>query len=453
MKAWRCLVCGYVHRGDEPPETCPVCGAPASDFEPYAESAAPETVETAKAVRVVIVGAGIAGLSAAESVRKTSPDAPVTLLSQEDELPYYRLNLTRLLAGEIDEAALPIHPASWYDENRIELIRGGEVVRLDVEGRAVELADGRAIAWEKLILASGASAWVPPLAGADLDGVRVLRSVADARGLAGMVRPGLRVVCIGGGILGLETAGAFARRGAEVTLLEGHDFLMPRQLCRRAGDVLGEYVEGLGIKLRRNARTKAIVGDRRAEGVELEDGSKLDADVVVVATGVRSNTRLAKGAGLEVNQGILVDHRLAASHPDVHAAGDAAEHGGVLYGSWHAAQYQGSIAGMNAAGSSVEFGGLPRSHTLKVLGLDMTSVGRFEPADGNERAVEDESGRNYRRFVFHGTRLVGGILLGDTGLASKLSKAVEQEMVFSGPPPDATTVAARLAAAHAAATG
>lgn len=448
MNAWRCIVCGYVHRGDEPPETCPVCGAPASDFEPYAEQPAPEAAATAKAVRVVIVGAGIAGLSAAESVRKTSPDAPVTLVSHEEELPYYRLNLTRLLAGEIAEEALPIHPASWYGEQRIELIRGGEVARADLGAKKVELKDGRAIAWDKLILASGARPFIPPFPGAGLEGVLALRTAADARRLIGLLRRGLRVVCIGGGILGLETAGALARRGADVTVLEGHGFLMPRQLCGRAGELLGEYVESLGIKLRRNARTKAILGDGRVVGVSLEDGTRLEAELVIVATGVRSNTDLAVRAGLAVKQGIVVDNRLATSHADVFAAGDAAEHGGVLYGSWHAAQYQGSIAGMNAAGSGVEFGGLPRSHTLKVLGLDMTSVGQFEAAGAGDRVVEDESGRNYRRFVLREGRLVGGILLGDTRLAPALGKAVEQGVDFSAILSGAATaeaVAARLA--------
>ncbi len=430
-KRWRCLLCGYEHEGASPPDSCPLCGATRDQFEPVGGSVEP-IVGTGPAAHLVVIGGGVAAVAAAESIRNTSPEAAITLVSKEPDLPYYRLNLTRLLAGEIDEAPLPIHPAAWYGERAIRLVTGSEVVRLSLAPKEIELAGGERIGFDKAVLATGAHALVPPVPGADRAGVFRVRTIEDVRGLLAIATKGRRCVCIGGGILGLETAGALVRRGVDVTLLEGHSYLMPRQLPARGGEVMKAFVAGLGIRLRTQARTSEILGGDGVSGVKLEDGSIVPADVVVLATGVRPNSYLAREAGLGVKTGVVVDRLLRTSHPDVYAAGDVCEHEGILYGSWAAAQFQGSIAGMNAAGLSVEFGGLPRSHTLKVLGLGLTSIGKFEAEDGGDRVVEEANGAQYRRFVFRDGCLVGAILMGDTHLAAAASKAIEKRAAFPG---------------------
>lgn len=444
---WRCLNCGYVHVGPAPPEECPVCGAPADRFEPIAdEGAAAEP--TRRPTKAVVVGAGIAGISAVEALRQAAPDAEIVLVSKERALPYYRLNLTRYLAGEIGEAELPIHPQSWYGEHRIELVLGAEATDVSFDGLSVRLRDGRELAFERLILTNGAHPFVPPFPGAHLDGVTSFRTTGHAEQILEAAAAGMACVVIGGGLLGLETAGALARRGARVTLLESHEWLMPRQLNRKAAELLERHVEDAGIALRKQASTEQIVGDERAAGVGLEGGDVVHADLVVVSTGVRSNTYLARRAGLEVNQGVVVDNHLGTSHPAVLAAGDVAEHHGALYGAWGASQYQGSIAGMNAAGRGAEFGGLPRSNTLKVLGLNLLSIGQFEPEDGSYQVLEAEADGAYSRFVFHDGRLVGAILLGDTAVTSPLKHAIETGADFSGllkQHPTAADVAEHLA--------
>jgi len=262
--------------------------------------------------------------------------------------------------------------------------------------------------------------------------VTSLRTVEDARCILGALGDGVRCVCVGGGLLGLETAGALARRGADVTLLEGHEWLMPRQLNRTAGERLARHVDQMGIGLRTRARTKEIVGDERVAGVMLEDGATVPADLVVIATGVRPNSHLARRAGLEVSKGVVVDNHLVSSHPNVLAAGDVAEHRGALYGTWGPSQFQGNIAGLSAAGVAAEFGGIPRSNTLKVLGLDLLSIGQVRPEDGSFDVIEAETDPRYLRFVFHDGRLVGAILLGDTSIAGPLKKAIEGGADFSG---------------------
>jgi len=257
-----------------------------------------------------------------------------------------------------------------------------------------------------------------------------LRSLDDARRILAAAKPGARCVCIGGGILGLETAGALARRGAEVTLLEQSEWLMRRQLNREGAALLARHTAGLGIRVVCGARVAEMVGDPRVRGVRLEGGDTLPADLVLVTAGVRSNLALARAAGLEVHHGVLVDDFLATSHPDVFAAGDVAEHREVLYGTWEPARYQGSIAGRNAAGERVEFGGMPRAHTLKVLGVGVFSIGQVD-ASADTLEVAEERGGKYARFLFRDGVPIGALLIGDTSAAAAVRKAVEQSADLS----------------------
>lgn len=429
-RTWRCLNCSHVHEGPEPPDPCPVCGAAADRFEAVREAAA--TAPRADApMRVVIVGAGIAGLSAAESLREASPESEITLVSREPELPYYRLNLTRYVAGEIGDDDLPIHPESWYAERDLKLLRGDEVTAVSADNDTAELRSGEKLEFERLLLTIGAHPFIPPLPGAALPGVTALRTIEDARRIMDIATDGAKCVCIGGGVLGMETAGALAKRGADVTLLESHEWPMPRQLNRAAGEMLARHVDGMGIRLITQARSSEIVGDERARAVALEDGSSLPADLVVIATGVRTNSYLARLAGLEVNRGVIVDNHLRSSRPSVLAAGDVAEYRGMVYGVWGPSQYQGRIAGMNAAGLAAEFGGVPRSNTLKVLGLDLFSIGLTTAEDGSYRAVEERGDDHYTRFVFHDGHMVGAILLGRNAHVPAVKKAVEQKVDFT----------------------
>jgi nitrite reductase (NADH) large subunit len=396
------------------------------------------------------VGSGIAGVSAAETVRRVSPDSTITLIGTEGELPYYRLNLTRYLAGEIKRDALPIHPTNWFEEQGIELIRSVTVDHINPATHSVLLSNGRELPYDRLILAAGSHPYIPSLEGVHLEGVFTLRTSVDADRLLARVQSGTRCICIGGGILGIETAGALARQKADVTLLESHEWLMPRQLNSRAAGVLERHLSSLGIRVIKKAQTRALLGETRLSGVALQDGPTLPADVVVLATGVRPNTALARKAGLEVNNGIVVHNHLQASLPDIYAAGDAAEHNGQVYGAWAASQYQGTIAALNAVGIPTAFGGLPRSNTVKALGLDLTSIGKFQPEDGSYSVLEREGPSDYVMFVFHDGHLAGAILIGYADLAVAVKKAVESKTDFSALIQSNPTVPVILAALRSA---
>lgn len=432
-KQWRCVICGYIHDGASPAEACPVCGASADEFEAVADASGETGGEASNTVKhkIVVAGGGIAGVSAAEHARKTAPEAEIHLYTKESESPYYRLNLTRYLADEIKVESLPIHPDSWYEEQHIQLHCNKEVLSINPDTHTIELPDNNTDSYDKLILACGAHPFIPPIPGAEKQGVTTVRTHKDVTFLVDALKEDMSCVCIGGGILGLEVAGALAKRGAAVTLLEGFGHLLPRQLNEEASQVLERHVANLGIQVKKQATTAEICGEEHVDGVLLDSGEKLPAAIVTITTGIRSNTYLARRAGLQVDTGIVVDAALRTSSPDIFAVGDAAEWNGIVYGLWEPARFQGAIAGQNAAGAKAEFGGIPRMNTLKVLGIELFSIGVIAPEDGSYIEIAEETDGVYRRFVFHDNLLVGAILVGDTTITAAIVQSIKDKADMS----------------------
>jgi len=417
------MVCGYVHEGEAPPDACPVCSVDSSLFESMGDGGA-EAAPSDQTGHLVVLGGGIAGVTAVDHARRTSPGMRITLIDREPGYPYYRLNLTRYLAGEVDAAALGMVTPSWLAERDIELLTG-DVVAIDRQAQTLTLQDGILLPYDRLVLAMGSHPFVPPIPGAELDGLFSVRTKADVDAIVASRAEGGRCVVVGGGLLGLEAAGAIQRRAMWITVLESYGYLLPRQLTPEAGDLLRAVVEDRGIEIRSKVRVEAILGDGAVTGVRLADGEELQADLVVLATGVRPNSHLARLCGLEVRNGVVVDDRLGTTDPAIFAAGDVAEHSGRVYGIWPVSYAQGAVAGTNAAGGEATFAPLPPSNQLKVMDVDLFSVGVVHPEDGSYLEFEDRSGDTYRRLLCRDGRIVGAVLFGDTTLANDLQKAIE----------------------------
>ncbi len=422
-KSWQCSICDHVTQGSEPPNFCPVCGAAAALFHPHSvtvASAAPTNIH-----KVLILGAGIAGLTAAEEACRQAPEVEITLVSREMSLPYYRLNLTRFLAGEVKEDDLLIQHQEWFDARRISCLTG-EAHSIDRDARKVTLSDGRQLDYDRLIMTNGAHPFIPPIPGANRDGITVLRTLEHAREIITSLRPGSRAVCLGGGLLGLETAWAMQRRGAEVTVLEGFDWLLPRQLPPAAAALLLAHLKERKMSIKCGVQVKEFTGDEAVRGVLLEDGSEIQTDLVILATGVRPNSHLARQCGLKVKQGVVVNDMLFTSDEHILAAGDVSEHQGRVYGIWPASYAQGVIAGANAVGASLEFSGLPMTNRIKVLDVDLFSIGQIQAIDASTRLFEVEENGCYRAIACHDGQIVGAVLYGDMQLTSLLQEAVEK---------------------------
>ena len=421
---WRCINCEYIHAGDQPPDVCPICAVGPDRFEAVSSNSQQQETHNETGT-IVIIGGGIAGLSAAESAREAAPSATIILLTREEELPYYRLNLTRYLAGELNVEALPVHPESWYREHNIDIRFGTEVTAIAPTNKIIEIKGSDSLSYDRLILAMGAHPFVPPIAGINRQNIVTLRTKKDVDYILKAAIPGSRCVVVGGGVLGLETAAALARRQAQVSLIEGFAWLLPRQLNATASTYLEKSAQAQGIKLVADARIKQFDGDEVVRSVVLESGQEIPADLVIITAGVRTNSYLPRLAGLRVKEGVVVDSHLQTSVADIYAAGDLAEYQSIAYGTWSPAQFQGTIAGMNAAGGNSQFGGIPRSHILKVLDVDMISMGQVQAPDASYKTIEKITPDDYGLLVLRDDRLQGSILVGNTQLASQLKKLME----------------------------
>jgi nitrite reductase (NADH) large subunit len=380
--------------------------------------------------RTVIVGAGIAGVSAAETLRKADVNAEIILLSAEGNLPYYRLSLTKYLSGELKREGVFLHPEKWYADKNIDLRLNAKVVKVDKSNKSVELEDGTFIEWNRLILATGGIPFIPPIPGSQLKGIMSIRTLEDADYLLNLLKGRKNCICIGGGVLGLEVAEAIARTGVQVKLFEVAPWLMPRQLNTQAASMLQSHVEGIGIDVTVGAKIKGFVGEETCEGILLEGGEVIPGDLVIVTTGIKADTRLAAGAGLAVNRGIIANDYMNTSDGSIWTSGDCTEHNGVLYGLWFASQSQGKIAGANAAGVVTPFEDIPLSVVLKVLGIDLFSIGDFDPKNDSCKAYEQIEEGKYHLFVVQGDRLIGSIILGDRPMSNRVKPAVDKHQVF-----------------------
>lgn len=425
---WRCLNCEFIHHGFEPPSLCPVCGVSDESFEAYRDESSEDHSLGDANLRILIAGSGIAGISAAEAIRKIDKKAHVTILSKENHFPYYRLNLTRYLAGEIDGSSLDLHDREWYEKNNINLIQNSELCSIKRAEKVVSLRSGETLPYDKLIMAMGSHPFIPPIPGANRDNVRALRTKDDADFILDRCRENISVAVIGGGLLGLEAAGALAQRGISVSLIEGYGWLLPRQLNEKAGKLLESSVLKANIKLVTGGAIKEIAGDDSVRSVVLEDGRTIKAELVIISTGVRSNSYIGRLAELEVNRGIVVNNFLESSDRDIYAVGDLAEHHGVSYGTWGPSLFQGVIAGMNAVGKRSEFAGIPRSNLLKVLGYDLFSIGQIRGEDASFRSMEFSKEDVYYYFFFHDNHMVGTILMGDTRLSASVKRVIEDKI-------------------------
>ena len=367
--------------------------------------------------KYVVVGNGIAGVTAAQTIVRADPGASVHLLGSEPYPYYQRPRLWAWIAGEIEEQELFFRPGDWYAERGIQLHLDTRVSAIDPAAHTLSLDDGATVDYDRLLLATGGVPFVPPMAGTDTPGVFCLRTIEDARAIRAYAEHAERALVLGGGLLGLETARALLGPNRQVYVLEIFPHLLPRQLDAEGAAVLTRRLEAMGLRFHIGKTTEAVVGDGRVQGVRLSDGSEVGGDMIVLSTGIRSQVDLARAAGIEVNRGVVVDDSLQTSAADVYAAGDVAEYQGRVYGIIPAAIEQARAAATNMVGSQPEsYTGTVPSTTLKIVGIDLTCLGETT-VEGPEvtivRRTDADSGI-YKRLTLRDNAVTGAILLGDT---------------------------------------
>ena len=376
---------------------------------------------------LVVIGAGPAGTRCAE--RAAARGLSVTLIGAEASLPYNRVALSKLLAGDMREADLITHARDRMEAMGITYRAGTPVVAIERAERRVRMGDGRGIGYDRLVLATGARAFRLPLPGADLPGVLMYRTLDDVRTMMDTARNGGRAVVIGGGLLGLEAAVGLAWRGMQVTVLHAVDRLMERQLDGAAANLLARRLNHQGIDVVLSAGTQAIEGTDCVTGVRLSDGRLIEAKLVVMAVGIRPETYLAREAGLTVERGIVVDDAMRTSDPHIMAIGECAQHEGVCCGLVAPALAQAEISAQVLGGQAACYAPEADATALKVAGAGVWSAGDIDSKIAQAIVYDDPDAGEYRKFLLHDNRLIGAMLYGETGNAPWY-----QQLISSGQP-------------------
>ena len=352
----------------------------------------------------VIVGASLAAAKAAETLRQEGFDGPLAVIGDETERPYERPPLSKdYLLGKADRETIYVHPQPWYAEHGVDLRLGVRVTGIDPAEHQVTLADGRRVGYAKLLLATGSTPRRMPVPGAESGGVLYLRRVADSDQIKAAFAAASRVVVIGAGWIGLETAAAARAAGVQVTVLERGELPLLRVLGREAAEVFAGLHRDHGVDLRFGVQVAEITAPGgRADGVRLADGSHIPAEAVIVGVGITPNIQLAEAAGLEVGNGVVTDARLQTSDPDIYAAGDVANAYCPILGQhirvehWFNALSQPQAAARAMLGQDAVYDKIPYFYTDQ-YDLGMEYAGYVEPGRYDQIVFRGDVGR--REFI------------------------------------------------------
>jgi NAD(P)H-nitrite reductase large subunit len=386
----------------------------------------------------VILGAGPAGVIAAETIRKHAPQDRITLIGDENEAPYSRMAIPYLLIGNVGEDGTHLrHTAGHFESLRIAVMRGVRATTLNAEARTLVLSNGQTLAFDKLLIATGSSPATPPIPGINGPGVHSCWTLADARAIATLAQPGAKVLQMGAGFIGCIIMEALQQRGVELSVVEMGDRMVPRMMGPTAGGMIKRWCQSKGVQVHTGARVEAIErgtpADKGLMGkiaemvgigqsampsgpmrVRLSTGQTLEADLVISATGVKPNIGFLENSGVRCLVGVLTDEHLQTNVPGIYAAGDCAEAFDKVSGKTivsaiqpNAAE-QARVAALNMVGQTAELQGVTQINVLDTLGLISSSFGNWEGVPGGEHVeLTDTAAGKHLSLQFQGDQLVG----------------------------------------------
>lgn len=382
-----------------------------------------------------IIGLGVAGITAAKTLRNLDKDSEIHIFTNEATLYYPRPKLFDVIAGDVKARDLYFYDSSWYEENKINLHLGWGVRKINKKEHTMLLEYGAMFRYDKLLIANGCSPFVPQIKGARTLGVFTLRTLDDAfkiRRHSLMIGNNKPVTIIGGGLLGLEASHSFRKNKLIPTVIENSTYLIPKQIDKEGGDILKGIFENMGIHIKLDSKTEEFTGENNVDKVVLGNGEKINTEMVLLSTGVRPNVDLLERSGLAFGKGALVNEYMQIDE-DIFAAGDIAEFGGRVYGIIPPAIDQATIAAKNMVKeSSVKYQGSVPQNTLKIAGLDFTSIGlvncdESDPKFEVFRAKLPLEGK-YRKVVLQNGKIAGIILLGIKGEGVHATKLVSKSI-------------------------
>jgi len=411
--------------------------------------------------KLVMIGNGMAGVSFVEQLLKLSPNRyEITIIGAEPHPNYNRIMLSSVLAGEATMQDIILNNWDWYTDNGITLHTGQTVTAVDIASGTVTTDAGLTIAYDELVFATGSMPFMLPLPGADKEGVIAFRDIKDCETMIETAKNYRKAIVIGGGLLGLEAARGLLNLNMEVSVVHVMGYLMERQLDPTASTMLREELERQGMRFLMEKQSDAIIGEDRVQGLSFKDGTVEEADLIVMAVGIRPNVQLAKQSGIEVNRGIVVGDHMGTGIPNIHAVGECAEHRGIVYGLVAPLYEQGAALAKKLAGvDSVGYQGSVLSTKLKISGVNVFSAGSFMDAPGTKAVrIQDDLNGVYKKVVFENGKIIGAVMFGDTTEGSRIFSLIrsgedctgrEKEILYgssggSGKPLSLTDMAAAM---------
>ena len=375
----------------------------------------------------LIIGNGIAGTTAAFTIRKFDKESELVIISEEPYPFYRRTRLVDYLADEASENNLIVFKDDWYEKHRITLILNTKVAGLEPASKEVALLGNRKIRYDKLLLATGGAPFIPVLEGTDMEGVFTMRTLDDAKRIKEYAKDRGDIVILGGGVLGLELGSALRKAGKAVSIVESFPRLLPRQLDEEGAGILKDVLEDKGFRFHLNATAKKLLGDKAFEGLSLGGKRIAKGDMLVITTGSKANAALVGEAGIKPGLGVPVNDKMETEVPDIYAAGDLAEHRGRSYGLWQVAERQGEVAGINMAGGNAAYEGSPAAYMVRTPDLELLSAGEIDAGGGLESLVfKDREKGIYKKVVIDSGYAAGCIFYGNTAGAKEILAAIRE---------------------------
>ena len=388
-------------------------------------------------MRYIIIGGSAAGISAVEAIRSVDRTSPIELFSSEGTPFYSRVLLSYYIAGAITRDELHFRPLEFFSENKVTAHLGQRVERVLPESKSIRMEDGREYPYDRLLIATGSSPKILDILGKDKKGVVVMRYIEHAEEIVNRIE-GMRTACVlGGGLIGLRTGYALSLRGVKVKIIVKSGHVLSQMLDREAAEMIQATMREHGVDIRTGRDAVEIVGKEFVEGIILDDGERINCQLVVVGKGVQPNVDFISSTQIKVNEGILADETMRTNLPDIYVAGDVAETYDLSTGRmgvnaiWPCAFEQGRVAGLNMAGKEAKYGGSFRMNSLDFYGLPVISMG-ITRIDGNGYQQYQRKTKNtYRKLVLRDGCIVGAILVGQIQKAGVFTTLLKKRVNVS----------------------
>jgi len=388
----------------------------------------------------VIVGNSAAAVGAIESIRKVDKEGSITVVSNEKEHVYSRPLIAHYLAGEVSDDRMSYRPGDFYEKNGVVTRFGVTATGIDTVAKQLN-TDAGVIPYDKLLLTTGSKATVPPIKGKDLEGVSAFQTFEQAKAVKSRIAPGAKAVVIGAGLIGMRAAYGLEEAGVKVTIVELLPRILSRVLDEKGSAMVQNILEKGGMKVYTSRKVEEITGENgQVTGVVLDGGEKLEATIVIIATGVAPDLEIVKGTIIRTNQGILVNSYFQTNDSDIFAAGDVAETYDIprdkpmVNANWPNAHEQGRFAGLNMAGNMTAYPGSLGMNSVSFFGIPVVSLGLCDPETEKAEGIEIKEklvpeNDIYQKLVFKQNKLKGAIFIGDLAYCGAIKDLIKEQML------------------------